>query len=310
MAWYDGLGDVSAVLDCHGERHRVRWHRGRLQLEDHPDPGAEVVLAALGAPMPACVQLLDLWREAISDGGFLSEWAQREHVEPGRRGQLEVALIRLRREGVQDLLPELDIRRAERMGVMLARFPSDLVERAALAVARRLVRRSDLPRHELGPWLAHAIRVRARSAFVRSLADWRTYARPAALVPFHCAVGVGVTPAASGQLHGRASFLEVLLDARWLLDVWARGMAIDDGSLVLDAERGPGGRWSVLSVDWRAGPGGGLVAAPSWRRATGRRNVAGYAGTEGVTARNSSNNGLSCSGASSGIQCEDPLLSS
>lgn len=270
MTWYDDLPDVAAVLECQGARHRVRWHRGRLQLEDHPDPEAEVVLAALGAPLPACLQLRELWRDAISDGGFLSEWAQQERAEPGRQDRLEVALLRLRREGVQDLLPELDIRRAERMGVMLARFPDDLVERAALAVATRLARRSDLSRHELGPWLAQAIRVRARSAFVRSLADWCSYARPAALVPFQCAVGVGVTPAASGRLGGRASFLEVLLDARWLLDVWARGLAVDDGSLVLDAVPDGAGGWSVLAVDWQIREGGSPLAVPRWRTAQGR----------------------------------------
>lgn len=307
MAWYDGLSDVEVDVDCVGNRHRVRWHRGWLQLLDHPDAEAELVMSALGASLPPCLQLLGMWRQAVHDGGFFSEWAQREHPEPARRHQLEVALNRLRREGVQDLLPELDVRRAERMGVMLARFPPDLVERAALAVMQRLVRRAELPHHELAPWVAHAIRVRARSSFVRSLAGWRDHARPAALVRFTCAVGVGVAPWASGRLCGRASSVEVLVDARWLLDVWARGLAVDDGALVLDAEYAPGGGWSVLAVDWRAGPGGVLVAAPAWRRAS---NQLDQGVDEWVPARNSKRSGLSLSGASTGIQWDDPLMRS
>ena len=217
--------------------------------------------APTGAGLPA---LLELWRLAVRDGGFLTEWARREEPDPGRRGRHQVALLRLRREGVQDLLPDLEIRRAERMGTVLAHFPPELVERAALAAAQRLLRRPDLAAHELAPWLAQAVQVRARSAFVRSLAAWRHRARPAALVPFTCRVGIGVTPAVAGRLDGRASWCEVAVDSRWLLDVWGRGLAVVDGDLVLGADRpgtaeldGPGRRMvhrrPLPSLDAHAG---------------------------------------------------------
>jgi hypothetical protein len=225
MAWHRDVADAGLDVRCGGSTHRVRWHRGHLQLLDHPEPQAEAVLVALGGDPPPCLRVLDLWRSAVADGGFLPEWAGREEPDPGRRGRMLAALARLHREGVQDVLPELDRRRAARMATVLACFPHDLVDRAALATARRLLRRDtdDLLVDELAPALAHAVRVRARSAFVRSLAGWAHRARPAALVRFECRVGVGVPPAAAGRLDGRASWCEIVVDVNWLLRVWAAG---------------------------------------------------------------------------------------
>ena len=45
--WHEGLGDAVVEVDCQGEVHHIRWHRGRLRLENHPDAAAEEVLAAL-----------------------------------------------------------------------------------------------------------------------------------------------------------------------------------------------------------------------------------------------------------------------
>lgn len=244
------MPETSIALRCGGHRHTVRWHRGRLQLVDHPDAGAEAVLAAFGGERPSCLQFLDLWRSAVTDGGFLTEWALAEHVDPVRFRHFETALQRLRREGVQDVLPALDLRRAERMGTVLTRLSPALLDRAALASTQRLLRRPDAATHELVPWLARAVQVRARSAFVRSLERWTDHARPAALVRFRCRVGLGVVPHACGHLDGRASSCDVVVDLRWLLDVWGRGLATLDGDLVLAAEAG-----RALVVDWRTAPG-------------------------------------------------------
>jgi hypothetical protein len=248
------------TVPCGGTRHRLRWHRGRLQLVDHPDPGAEAVLAAFGTAPPRCLELLSLWRSAIADGGFLTEWALEERPDPTRSRHFEAALARLRREGVQDLLPALDIRRAERMGQVLTTLSPELVDRAASATAQRLLRRPDLAQHELTPWLARAVRVRARSAFVRSLARWRDHARPAALVRFRCHVGLGVTATACGRLDGRQSCCEVVLDVGWLLDVWGRGLADRGGDLVLATDPG-----RALVLEWQVDQGRAPYAAAVWR---------------------------------------------
>jgi hypothetical protein len=248
------------TVRCDGALHRVRWHHGRIQLTDHPDPEADAVLAAFGGPQPACLELLTTWRSAVADGGFLTEWANEDGSDARRSGHLEAALHRLRREGVQDLLPALDPNRAERMGVVLTELSSDLLDRAALASARRLLRRRDLAEHDLTPWLIRAVRVRARSAFVRSLTRWRLHARPAALVPFHCQVGLGVTPTATGVLAGRDSRCDVVLDARWLLDVWGPRRAVQGGDLVL-ATDGP----RTLALEWHVAAGRPPFGVAVWR---------------------------------------------
>jgi hypothetical protein len=269
MAWHDGLPDAGLDVECHGRAHRVRWHRGHLQLLDHPELGSEAVLAALGGDPPPCLQVLDLWRAAVADGGFLAEWARREDADPGRRNRMLGALARLHREGVQDVLPELEVARAARMAVVLACFPHDLVDRAALAVAQRVLRQPAFAEHELTPWLAQAVRVRARSAFVRSLAGWGHRARPAALVRFACRVGVGVTPTVTGRLDGSASWSEVVLDLDWLLRVWGQGLAVVDGRLVLDAVptagHADGAARSLLVLDWRPNRAGIPTAHAMWR---------------------------------------------
>ncbi|MFN0091952.1 MAG: hypothetical protein ACKVWR_17055 [Acidimicrobiales bacterium] len=243
MAWCCGVPPAAMELSCGGARHRVRWRRGRLHLEDHPDAAGEAALAALGATPPACLDLLALWRQATADGGFVAEWAVQEQPDPRRRRDLAAALARLQREGVQDFLRELPPRRALAMGRVLAAFPPAMLDRAALAVAER-ARRGQAA--ELVPHLEAAVRVRARSAFARSLIGWRDYARPAPLVPFTCRVGAGA-PSAAGLLRGRASWAEVTLQPTWLLDVWARGLAVVDGWFVTSAA--PDGAATV--VRWR-----------------------------------------------------------
>ena len=106
------------------------------------------------------------------------------------------------------------------------------------------------------------MQVRARSAFVRSLAKWKDHARPAALVRFRCRVGLGVAPGACGHLDGRDSACDVVLDIGWLLDVWGRGLATLDGDLVLAVDGG-----LALAVDWQVADDPGAVprATVRWR---------------------------------------------
>ena len=263
------MPETTVAVHCGGSRHTVRWHRGRLQLVDHPHAEAEAVLAAFGGDRPACLRLRELWRTAVDDGGFLTEWALAEHPDPVRFRHFEAALARLAREGVQDVLPALDLHRAERMGTVLTRLSPALLDRAALATTQRLLRRPDLRTDELVPWLARGVQVRARSAFVRSLDRWKDHARPAALVRFRCRVGLGVTPHACGHLDGRASSCDVVVDLRWLLDVWGRGVATLDGDLVLAVDRS-----RALVVDWRpAGPDDTPRAGVRWRPLAGPDRV-------------------------------------
>lgn len=64
--WWVALPPAQVVVECSGERHRVRWCAGRLDTLDHEDPDGERTLAALGGRSCACIDLLDAWsRHAV-----------------------------------------------------------------------------------------------------------------------------------------------------------------------------------------------------------------------------------------------------
>jgi hypothetical protein len=226
------------TVSCGGAQHQARWARGELLLDDH-DLAAEDVLVALGGEPPACLRVVALWREAVADGGFLEEWAV-DLPDGPRRAWLSTALRRLRAEGVQDLLPGLAPRRAERMGRVLVELPAAFQDRAAVAAAARALEAA--PPSPLARHVARAVQVRARRAFVTSLASWRRHVPIAALVPFRCRVGLGLGPAVEGVLAGRRSYCSLDLDASWLVDVWGAGLAVVAGHLVVAVDRSPSGR--------------------------------------------------------------------
>lgn len=256
MGWSDHAAELELWIDCDGGKHSVVWSRGRLRLDAH-DPDAEAALAAFGGTPPACLTVLGLWRSAVTDGGFLEEWARHPRPMLGRRDWLEVALRRLRAEGVQDFLFGLPAPRAERMGRVLIELPPEFVDRAGVAVAARILRR----RTPIGPpdpllaLVADAVRVRARTAFVHSLRRWAAHVRPAALVRFRCAVDVA-GPAAVGVLAGRDSWCELRLDAAWLVEVWGRGATLDpDGDLVVAVDADHGDVLDVRVLRWSSAAG-------------------------------------------------------
>lgn len=253
MGWADAIADVGLAVTCGGDAHQLRWSGGRIRAEAHRDLAGEEALVALGAAPAECVTAVQLWRTALADGGFLAEWCEIDLDDPVYRHQLRVAMHRLRTEGVQDLLRGLPPRRAQAMGAFLLRFPQEWVDRAALGVVRASRR---LPPQEPGHRaIRRAVQVRARSAFVASLAGWAAVVRPAALVRFDCLVGPwGTTPQVAGILDGTASWCRITLSPQWLLDVWGPGRALDrTGQLVLSAQ---GDR-----VVWRLGPQGRHQAA-------------------------------------------------
>ncbi len=220
---------------CGDGQHRLIWQDGLVSAEAHPDLEAEAALMALGAAPIRCVELVSTWRAALADGGFVGEWAELDLDDPVYRHHLRVAMGRLRIEGVQDLLRGLPPPRAEAMGRFLLAFPQAWVDRAALSVIEAA-----------GPGLstdpqrgavARAVQVRARSAFVASLARHASVVRPAALVRFACTVGPwGCPPQARGILNGTASWCQVTLGPQWLVEVWGPDHRLDSyGNLQFDA---------------------------------------------------------------------------
>ncbi len=59
--WWAAFGPAEAGLTCDGSRHRVGWSEGALRALDHADPEGESVLAALGGGTTPCVELVRAW---------------------------------------------------------------------------------------------------------------------------------------------------------------------------------------------------------------------------------------------------------
>src|SRR5437763_890004 len=55
--WFTCLPSCSVEIPCGSGRHVVRWEAGVLRLDSHPDPEAELVLAALGGEKARCVEV-------------------------------------------------------------------------------------------------------------------------------------------------------------------------------------------------------------------------------------------------------------
>ena len=71
-AWFDCLPGCEAYLPCGTGRHIVRWEAGKLRLLDHPDPEAELVLAALGGEKARCVELAQSWQRHAENLSLLA----------------------------------------------------------------------------------------------------------------------------------------------------------------------------------------------------------------------------------------------
>lgn len=72
MSWYDSLPAAGTQVPCGSGSHTVRWEAGQLMLPSHPDAEAELVLAALGGDKPACVAVAETWARHTADLAVLA----------------------------------------------------------------------------------------------------------------------------------------------------------------------------------------------------------------------------------------------
>ncbi len=70
--WFGCLPSCEAHVPCGQGRHIVRWEAGTLRLTSHPDPEAELVLAALGGEKARCVELAEAWGRHAEDLSVLA----------------------------------------------------------------------------------------------------------------------------------------------------------------------------------------------------------------------------------------------
>ena len=258
MTWHDTATDVELAVSCGGSAHLLRWHRGEVEMLDHPEPDAEAALVALGGDEPRCLTLCRLWHTAVADGGFLEEWVDDTHLTRARLSWLATALERLRNEGFHEFLRSLPPDRAEPMGRFLHTFPRPWLDRAAAAVAEATVDGDGVVCAHASGLVTVAIAQRVRRAFVAAIGYGQLTLGAAALVPLSVSVDPLVASPATGltgTLTGGTRGVAITVGQDWLHRVWAAGAGVIDGCLVLALHPVGGERDTaeVLAVMWHDG---------------------------------------------------------
>jgi hypothetical protein len=211
----------------------VSWRRGNLVIEDH-DLVAERALRALGAETPACLQLLKQWRE-------LHSWATST---------------------------ELFVQMRDRLGPERILAPGALAatnELALLLTWERAWRASSYLGGGHQQMLQEQLRARAREPLRRHVAWWAGQLgadhQPSVEVDL---LRRGQPPRVTGGIDRFAVRANVALGVAWVLEVWARGLAVVDGALVLELAPSPTAL-RARAVRWEAAPDGmgRPVAAPA-----------------------------------------------
>ncbi len=226
-------------VGCEGNRHRLLWRQGRVELLDHPELEAELAMVGLGGPEPRCVSLLRLWDDALADGGFLAEWVDETRLSPSWFSWLAMALERMRSEGFHEFLRGLPPARAQRMGEFLHSFPVPWVDRASAAVSLAVAEGSGVACDQASGLLAAGVSHRLRRAFVDGVGGRQLAVGAAALVPLRIGIESGVEPSIAGSLTGPERGVRLLVDRSWLHRVWAAGASVIDGRLVLALDEPP-----------------------------------------------------------------------
>lgn len=227
--WYDPLPEASAVVKCGGEQHRVAWRRGKLVLEAH-DLTAERTMLVFGGELCECMRVLEMWVEQF-------------RMPPDLFVQLRTWL-----GPNADLAPiEFDLHR--RLGMIMS---WDRAWRATFhfRVKQRQMLEAELTDKALAPLRQH-------------LNAWKP--TTGARVVSGCQVAILPATEATmldGTTDGVAMRAVAHLHARWVIDVWARGIAtVGDAFVLALADVGSVDDLHVLAARWEPAPGTGRWAA-------------------------------------------------
>jgi hypothetical protein len=285
MSWFDSLPAAEATVPCGAGTHTVRWEAGRLTLPAHPDAEAELVLGALGGDKPACLTLTETWSRHAADLAVLTagprcaadrvsvDWAEVAELRarlPAGLAQMTSVLRRtatatplIRHSGPQASTPSV---RAGRSALWAGRPAGPGMEEM---LRRQLQQIELLELLALGPefqfrlagtvtaaW-AEQDRAQDRASrrpelsgvltgrFALAAQDWLGIDPDAVTVTPHEGQGWG-TLEVTGT--GRDRRLRASLPLGWLADVWACGLALVDGHLVVAVETPGYPRAGVLAL--------------------------------------------------------------
>jgi hypothetical protein len=274
MSWFDSLPPADTTVPCGTGKHTVRWEAGRLTLTAHPDAEAELVLGALGGDKPGCVTLAETWARHAGDLTVLTsgprcdadrvrvEWPQIEEL----RGQLPRSVAQLisgmRPGPPATTTPQPTVRVARRIHYGQAGAPGQFAPGFPGSRKDDVIRRQ-VQQIELLELLALGAEFQFRLAGT-VIAAWagpdrlddRATRRPelSGVLTGRFAPAaqewLGIDPDTVtvttheepgwGNLHvtgtGRGRRLRASLPLSWLAEVWACGLAVVAGHLVVAVE--------------------------------------------------------------------------
>jgi hypothetical protein len=255
MSWFESLPPAETAVPCGSGTHIVRWETGQLTLPAHPDAEAELVLGALGGEKPACVALTETWARHAADLTVLAT-GPRCAADTVSIGWDQVAEQRASLPGGGPQAVSVPYRTpsspARARGGWFAYAPSgpDIEE-----ARRRQVQRLELlellalgtgfqfrltgtviaawaERGRADERAAHrpALTAALTGRFAPAARDWLGIDPDAVTVTPHEGPGWGAL-AVTGTGAGRR--LRASLPVGWLAQVWACGMAVAGGHLVV-----------------------------------------------------------------------------
>jgi hypothetical protein len=266
--WYSCLPSCETRVPCGQGRHIVRWDAGQLQLPEHPDAEAELVLAALGGEKAGCVVLAETWGRHAGDLSVLTvgprgpadkiavSWEDVEAARQAGQHGGAVGFVGLRRSPLRrpasamaapgghsawqrQEQTEMD-RAAERMKDMMSLLALGYGFNLRLA-GQVAAAHADSADASARPALVVAMT--ARLALIAE--QWLGIDPDQAVGSFHDGPGWGRTEL-TGKGAGRR--LRVSLPPGWLARVWACGLGLTARHLVVGVDRAGWPDARVLAV--------------------------------------------------------------
>ncbi len=233
LRWYDPVPEVTTTVDCDGAPHRVTWRRGKVLLEAH-DLTSERAMLAFGGELCPCMRVLEVWVEQF-------------RMPPELFGQMHKWLG----ENAYLLPAEFALPRGLAMVVHW--------ERSWRWESWLHTKQADL--------LAAEMKEKALPALREHVNAWK--AKTGARVISGCQVMLAQSnqPASVEGKTDRVAMRTIArLPARWLVDIWPKGIAVVDDAFVTElAEPLSLHDHRVVAVRWEPDGSGtwATVAAPA-----------------------------------------------
>jgi hypothetical protein len=249
--WFRSLPGCQTTAPCGEGTHAIRWEAGELRLPEHADIEAELVLAALGADRHGCLDVAQAWSRRAADLSVLAvgprdaadavtvSWARVAAVRDGPRARWAPGPGRPRSMPMRLGRPEpsLRLRQETDLLTLLALGPRFQLRLAGHVAAAHADRLADADR----PAIAAALHAR----LVPAVTAWAGLGPSEFDVTVHDGSGWGTVTRGAGRLS-------IALPTGWLAEVWACGLALVAGHLVVAVPR-PG--WPDAQVLAQPAPG-------------------------------------------------------